>query len=74
MGARKLILTHFSQRYPKLPQIGNSIEIEAQEYCFAFDGMIVGFDEIGEQTPHLRTLNEVFIEEQTSEANEEESV
>ncbi|SCV06182.1 LANO_0H23904g1_1 [Lachancea nothofagi CBS 11611] len=67
MKVDKLILTHFSQRYPKLPQVDNNIKIEAKEYCFAFDGMIVGYDEIGEQTSKLGLLNNVFAEEQFSE-------
>ncbi|SCU77631.1 LADA_0A01420g1_1 [Lachancea dasiensis] len=70
MRARKLILTHFSQRYPKLPQVDNNITIEAKEYCFAFDGMIVSYDDIGEQASRLHDLNKVFIEEQQEEANE----
>ncbi|SCU85441.1 LAME_0D01354g1_1 [Lachancea meyersii CBS 8951] len=64
MGAHKLILTHFSQRYPKLPQIDNNIKIDAKEYCFAFDGMIVTYDNIGGQTSKLGLLNSVFTEEQ----------
>ncbi|SCU85514.1 LAFA_0D16116g1_1 [Lachancea sp. 'fantastica'] len=64
MRAQKLILTHFSQRYPKLPQVDNNIKIEAKEYCFAFDGMIVAYDDIGTQVSRLGLLNSVFTEDQ----------
>lgn len=67
MEAEKLILTHFSQRYPKAPQIGNNIPIEAKEYCFAFDGMIVDFERIGEQQRIFSKLSKAFAEEKKQE-------
>ncbi|SCV03655.1 LAMI_0H09890g1_1 [Lachancea mirantina] len=70
MRARKLILTHFSQRYPKLPQIDKSLEIKAQEFCFAFDGMLVNYDNIGEQFPKLKYLKKAFMEEKNSFEND----
>ncbi|CEP60731.1 tRNase Z LALA0_S01e17678g [Lachancea lanzarotensis] len=70
MHAQKLILTHFSQRYPKLPQVDNNMKIEAKEYCFAFDGMIVAYDDIGRQVSKLGLLNSVFTEDQFSDDEE----
>lgn len=71
MEADKLILTHFSQRYPKAPQIDNNITVKASEYCFAFDGMIVNFDKLGEQKAIFSKLNKAFIEERKEEEQEE---
>jgi ribonuclease Z len=41
MGAHRTILTHFSQRYPKLPDLANNahISIHAAGACVAFDFM-----------------------------------
>lgn len=71
MKAEKLILTHFSQRYPKAPQIDNNILVEAKEYCFAFDGMIVDFEKLGEQKSIFSQLNKAFIEERKQEEESE---
>ncbi|EDO15632.1 hypothetical protein Kpol_489p13 [Vanderwaltozyma polyspora DSM 70294] len=71
MEANKLILTHFSQRYPKLPQIDNNKLILAKEYCFAFDGMIVDYDRIGEQQKYFPILKKIFISEEEEEKHEE---
>ncbi|CCF59447.1 hypothetical protein KAFR_0H00380 [Kazachstania africana CBS 2517] len=72
MEVDKLILTHFSQRYPKAPQLDNNIEIQAKEYCFAFDGMIVNYATLGGQKAILPMLNKVFLEEKESTEIEEE--
>lgn len=71
MEAEKLILTHFSQRYPKLPQMDNNLKITANEYCFAFDGMIVDFEKLGEQSPKFSLLNRAFVDEKNSFEKEE---
>ncbi|CCD22474.1 tRNase Z NDAI_0A03170 [Naumovozyma dairenensis CBS 421] len=73
MNARKLILTHFSQRYPKLPQMGNNIKVQAKEYCFAFDGMIVDYETLGDQEAVFPLLNKAFIEEKEQEDNKSET-
>lgn len=70
MKARKLILTHFSQRYPKLPQMDNNITIKAKEFCFAFDGYIVDYEKIGDQQKVFSYLNKVFIEEEEEDKTE----
>lgn len=67
MNARKLILTHFSQRYPKLPQLDNNIDVKAKEFCFAFDSMIVDYEKIGEQQTVFPLLNKAFAEEKEEE-------
>ncbi|KAK3369202.1 hypothetical protein B0T24DRAFT_632098 [Lasiosphaeria ovina] len=44
MGARKLLLTHFSQRYPKLPVIGgggDEGEVRNEDGSLQFDGPIL---------------------------------
>ncbi|EJS42839.1 trz1p [Saccharomyces arboricola H-6] len=73
MNARKLILTHFSQRYPKLPQLDNNIDVKAKEFCFAFDSMIVDYEKIGEQQHIFPLLNKAFIEEREQEDESEDS-
>lgn len=62
MEAKKLILTHFSQRYPKLPEISNNIIVNA-DFCYAFDGMIVRYDKIGEQQAVFDELQKAFRDE-----------
>lgn len=70
MNAQKLILTHFSQRYPKAPQVNDNIKILAKEYCYAFDGMIVDYETLGEQESVFEQLNQVFMEEKQEEEDE----
>lgn len=72
MGAEKLIMTHFSQRYPKAPQIDGNIEISAKEFCFAFDGMIVDYERLGEQQAILPLLGNLFMEERKNEEKSNE--
>lgn len=72
MNVEKLLLTHFSQRYPKIPQLDNNIKIKAKEYCFAFDGMILDFEKMDEQKLILPLLSDVFVEEANAENNKEE--
>ena len=72
MNARKLILTHFSQRYPKLPQLDNNIDVKAKEFCFAFDSMIVDYERIGEQQHIFPLLNKAFMEEKKQEEDFED--
>ncbi|KAL3237551.1 tRNase Z [Nakaseomyces bracarensis] len=71
MNAEKLILTHFSQRYPKLPSMDNNIKVNAAAFCFAFDGMIVSYDNIDDQKRIFPFLNKAFAEEQQQEEDEE---
>ncbi|KAL2709361.1 Ribonuclease Z [Kluyveromyces marxianus] len=71
MNARKLLLTHFSQRYPKVPNTKNSIVSKAKEVCFAFDGMIVTYNDLGKQQDKVDLLSRIFIEEEKDAENEE---
>ena len=71
MNCEKLILTHFSQRYPKSPSIDGNIKIKAREYCFAFDGMIIDWENLGEQMSILPYLSKVFAEDAQREEEEE---
>lgn len=73
MEAEKLLLTHFSQRYPKVPNMTNNIELKAKELCFAFDGMIISFDELGQQQDILDDISRVFAEEQNEADHEEKN-
>ncbi|KAH3671416.1 hypothetical protein WICMUC_004640 [Wickerhamomyces mucosus] len=59
MEADNLILTHFSQRYPQLPEISNNVKINSN-YCFAFDSMIVRLDEIKNQKLIFKDLEKIF--------------
>lgn len=53
MSAYRTILTHFSQRYPKLPAGIDAHALPRRERpMVAFDGMVVTF----EQLPHLPAL------------------
>lgn len=71
MNAKKLILTHFSQRYPQLPHLANNTVVNAQ-YCFAFDTMIVKFGEIGDQLKVFSQLDAAFASEQKELANDDD--
>lgn len=71
MNVRKVVLTHFSQRYPKVPQFESSGELRAEDFCFAFDGMIIDYERLGEQKKVLSQLASIFKEE-AKEVEEED--
>ncbi|CCH43024.1 Zinc phosphodiesterase [Wickerhamomyces ciferrii] len=71
MKAKKLILTHFSQRYPKLPQIDENISVDAK-FCYAFDSMIVKYHEIEDQEKVFKDLDKAFSTEKEQESEEVE--
>ncbi|KAK3322616.1 hypothetical protein B0H66DRAFT_554838 [Apodospora peruviana] len=69
MKARRILLTHFSQRYPKMANITDEMAKQDQTVLFAFDCMRVkmgGFKYAAEFLPALRLMNE------EEEAKEEE--
>ncbi|AET39130.1 tRNase Z Ecym_4049 [Eremothecium cymbalariae DBVPG len=68
MNAKKVLLTHFSQRYPKAPQMSGSMKVAAEAICYAFDGMIVSYDKLGEQYSNVRMLKHIFSEEEKLES------
>ena len=45
----------------------SNITVKAKEYCFAFDGMIVDFEKLGEQQNVFPLLNQAFAEEKEEE-------
>nr|CAB3475641.1 unnamed protein product [Digitaria exilis] len=64
-GAYRIILTHFSQRYPKIPVID---EVDMEKTCIAFDLMsvnLVDLPVLPKVLPHLKVLfkDELVVEE-----------
>uniref|UniRef100_A0A0D9UYQ6 ribonuclease Z n=1 Tax=Leersia perrieri TaxID=77586 RepID=A0A0D9UYQ6_9ORYZ len=64
-GAYRIILTHFSQRYPKIPVFD---EVDMQKTCVAFDLMSVNLADLPvlpKVLPHLKLLfkDEMVVEE-----------
>lgn len=57
MSAKRTILTHFSQRYPKLPELGN---LDLTNVALAFDGMRVNYSEIEKQVDNLPAFAEIL--------------
>lgn len=86
MGARRVLLTHFSQRYPKLPVIpeekGNNNGGEGEskgegkgrdvEVLFAFDMMRVRLGEFKQAKEFLPALRELLREGEVEEGQEGE--
>ncbi|KAJ1281849.1 hypothetical protein BS78_03G005400 [Paspalum vaginatum] len=71
-GAYRIILTHFSQRYPKIPVID---EVDIEKTCIAFDLMSVNLADLPvlpKVLPHLKALfkDELLVDE-TDEIQEE---
>lgn len=70
METKKLILTHFSQRYPKVPNLESNDKINSP-CCFAFDSMIVDYGGIDEQAKVLHKMSQIFsMEEQAAKKDE----
>lgn len=67
MGAKSVILTHFSQRYPKIPVL-NNLEFPV---AIAFDLMTVKLSLVSKLYSHWRHLQEIFSNPE--EEDEEES-
>ncbi|CAO2205041.1 unnamed protein product [Urochloa humidicola] len=64
-GAYRIILTHFSQRYPKIPVID---EVDMEKTCIAFDLMSVNLADLPvlpKVLPHLKVLfkDELVVDE-----------
>jgi len=63
--AYRIILTHFSQRYPKIPVID---EVDMEKTCIAFDLMSVNLADlpvVPKVLPHLKVLfkDELVVDE-----------
>lgn len=65
MGAWRTILTHFSQRYPKIPKLDNSTidQLRAARASIAFDLMCVDFSRLEELPQIVPALRDCFPEE-----------
>ncbi|XP_010545682.1 PREDICTED: zinc phosphodiesterase ELAC protein 2 [Tarenaya hassleriana] len=69
-GVYRIVLTHFSQRYPKIPVIDES---HMHNTCIAFDMMSINMADLHvlpKVVPYFKTLfrNEVVEEEETDDA------
>ena len=69
MGAHRVVLTHFSQRYPRLPPCIVTAGPIAQRYIVAFDGMEVPFAILGE-LPKLMPLLSLALSAQEEIADD----
>lgn len=63
MGARGVVLTHFSQRYPKLPVLSEAVE-EGMEVVLAFDLCRVRVRDMGRFEGFLPALRELYKDEE----------
>jgi len=68
MEAKTVILTHFSQRYPKFPVLPSGSELRV---CVAFDLMTLRFRDVGRAAALLPMLQKLFPAEE-EEGGEEE--
>jgi ribonuclease Z len=66
MGAQHTLLTHFSQRYPKVPEIGKdalSNELKTKAFGVGFDFMRCSFSDLPVATALARALVVLFADE-----------
>lgn len=71
MGARGVVLTHFSQRYPKLPVLSEAVE-EGMEVVLAFDLCRVRVGDLERFGGFLDGLRELYKDEEVEDLIEEE--
>ncbi|CAM9952977.1 unnamed protein product, partial [Ectocarpus sp. 8 AP-2014] len=57
MRAGKVVLTHFSQRYPRVPVLDTE---RAQHFCVAFDGMVLNGNTVGVLPAAANLLSQVL--------------
>lgn len=67
MGAKTIVLTHFSQRYPRVPVLDTE---QAHHFCVAFDGMVLNTATVGILPAAARILSQV-LESKTEEENDD---
>lgn len=73
MRARNVLLTHFSQRYPKLPEIGNAGDgKDGAPVVFAFDFMRVRLGEFRAAREFLGCLQRLYNDEEKAAGKSEE--
>lgn len=70
MRAREIVLTHFSQRYPRVPVLDTE---RTQRFCVAFDGMVLNSATVG-ALPAAATLLSQLLEPKAEEDAQEEIV
>eukprot|EP00624_Nannochloropsis_granulata_P002597 evm.model.NODE_23078_length_13312_cov_30.534330.2 len=68
MEAKTVILTHFSQRYPKFPVLPSGSELRV---CVAFDLMKLHFRDVSRAAALLPMLQKLFPAEEEEEVGEE---
>lgn len=73
MGARGVVLTHFSQRYPKLPVLSEAVE-EGMEVVLAFDLCRVRLGDMGRFEGFLPALRELYKDEGAEKDEEWEAM
>jgi len=71
MGAFRLFLSHFSQRYPKFPVLP---EEDSSKICIAFDFMRAKFSDLLWMPAMLPILQEVYPQGVVDGTEEEEDV
>lgn len=72
MGAWRTILTHFSQRYPKIPMLSDEMLTQFREAraCVAFDLMCVDFSRLEELPKVTTALRDCFPDEYVVQEDE----
>jgi ribonuclease Z len=66
-NAKFVILTHFSQRFPKIPVFGT----EQENVAFAFDYMSCSFDRIAELCRVCPTIFQMIVDRDNSKEDDE---
>ncbi|KAG5358363.1 Ribonuclease Z [Yarrowia sp. B02] len=74
MEAKNVVLTHFSQRYPKLPEV-SSLTLETKDLqkvpvAIAFDMMRIRLGEIGEQAQHYEAIGKALEDGEEKDGEE----
>jgi len=62
MGAKNVVLTHFSSRYPRVPPLPDYL-LEAGNVSVAFDNMVVNFDTLPLLPRMLHVFRELYKKE-----------
>jgi ribonuclease Z len=65
MNAATIVLTHFSQRYPKFPQLDPASDFSRA--ALAFDGMALKVSEIPNQSAQFAALEKILDDLAASE-------
>ncbi|KAA8898999.1 hypothetical protein TRICI_006423 [Trichomonascus ciferrii] len=61
MNAKNIVLTHFSQRYPKAPELQS--QDHSSHVAVGFDGMHLTLSQIPGQQSHIRPIQDMFDDE-----------